>query len=54
MSQAENFRHCTVYPGHELVATRRKMLRNNLMSPIDRDRLVALLEEMQIDSASTC
>ncbi|MEE3716311.1 16S rRNA (adenine(1518)-N(6)/adenine(1519)-N(6))-dimethyltransferase RsmA [Tumidithrix elongata RA019] len=30
-------------------ATRRKMLRNNLMSLIDRDRLVVLLEEMQID-----
>jgi 16S rRNA (adenine1518-N6/adenine1519-N6)-dimethyltransferase len=30
-------------------ATRRKMLRNNLMSMIERDRLVALLEQMQIN-----
>jgi 16S rRNA (adenine1518-N6/adenine1519-N6)-dimethyltransferase len=30
-------------------ATRRKMLRNNLVSVIDRDRLVTLLEQMQID-----
>jgi 16S rRNA (adenine1518-N6/adenine1519-N6)-dimethyltransferase len=30
-------------------ATRRKMLRNNLMSIVERDRLVALLEQMEID-----
>ncbi len=30
-------------------ATRRKMLRNNLTSVVDRDRLVLLLEQMQIN-----
>jgi 16S rRNA (adenine1518-N6/adenine1519-N6)-dimethyltransferase len=31
-------------------ATKRKMLRNNLISEIDRDRLVLILESMGINS----